>query len=96
MLSGKKELVGSGFIRDVYLVEWKGRELAVKFLREDYEERASEGLAEYIHRWEAAALDAVSDTYVYMVRASESNVSPARTYFPPPSCILYSFLRRRL
>lgn len=35
--------------------------LVVKFLREDYEERVSEDLAENIHRWEAAALDAVSD-----------------------------------
>lgn len=61
MLTGEKTPIGSGFIRDVYLVEWEGRKLAVKFLREDYEERVSERQAERVHQFEAAALDAVSD-----------------------------------
>lgn len=78
MLTGEKQLVGSGFIRDVYLVEWEGRKLAVKFLREDYELRASEGAAESLHRWEEAALDAVSDPHVHL----QSEVSA----FPP--CVL--------
>eukprot|EP00752_Nemacystus_decipiens_P007117 g6375.t1 len=60
MLTGEKTLIGSGFIRDVYLVLWEGRKLVVKFTREDYEERVGEELAENIHQWEAAALDAVS------------------------------------
>lgn len=61
MLTREKKLIGSGFIRDVYLVEWEGRKLVVKFVREDYEERVSEELAENIHQWEAAALHAVSE-----------------------------------
>lgn len=61
MLTGEKTLIGSGFIRDVYLVDWEGRKLVVKFTREDYEERVGEDLAENIHQWEAAALDAVSE-----------------------------------
>eukprot|EP00903_Cladosiphon_okamuranus_P005886 g5821.t1 len=59
MLMGKKKLIGRGYIRDVYLVEWEGRKLVVKFLREDYEAKASEARVEKIHRMEAAALDAV-------------------------------------
>lgn len=59
---GEKELIGRGYIRDVYLVEWEGRKLVVKFLREDYEARASEIRVEKIHRWEAAALDAVRNS----------------------------------
>lgn len=61
MLTGGKKLIGRGYIRDVYLVDWGGRKLVVKFLREDYEERTSEARVEKIHRWEAAALHAVSD-----------------------------------
>ena len=64
MLMGKKKLIGRGYIRDVYLVEWEGRQLVVKFLREDYEAKASESRVEKIHRWEAAALDAVRSMYV--------------------------------
>ena len=60
---GKKKLIGRGYIRDVYLVEWEGRQLVVKFLREDYEAKASESRVEKIHRWEAAALDAVRSMY---------------------------------
>lgn len=59
MLMGEKKLIGRGYIRDVYLVEWEGRKLVVKFLREDYEAKATESRVEKIHRWEAAALDAV-------------------------------------
>lgn len=66
MLTGDKTLIGSGFIRDVYLVEWEGRRLVVKFTREDYEERVGEDLAENIHQWEAAALDAVSETRLFV------------------------------
>lgn len=62
MLMGEKKLIGHGYIRDVYLVEWEGRKLVVKFLREDYEERAGDSRVEKIHQWEAAALDAVSES----------------------------------
>lgn len=61
MLMGEKKLIGRGYIRDVYLVEWEGRKLVVKFLREDYEAKASETRVEKIHRMEAAALDAVRE-----------------------------------
>lgn len=61
MLGGEKKLIGNGNIRDVYLVEWGGRKLVVKALREDFELRASRRRADKIHRWEAAALDAVSE-----------------------------------
>lgn len=84
MLTGEKELIGSGFIRDVYLVEWEGRKLAVKFLREDFELRASEGSAENLHRWEAAALDAVRDPLAYL----HSEALAFRAYFVPSLIIL--------
>lgn len=85
MLTGEKQLIGSGFIRDVYLVEWEGRKLVVKFLREDYEERVSEGLAENVHQWEAAALDAVSEARsrsLYSAMTAPESVS----YAVPISC----------
>lgn len=74
MLMGKKKLIGRGYIRDVYLVEWEGRKLVVKFLREDYEAKASESRVEKIHRWEAAALDAVSRFSSQGVVASPATV----------------------
>lgn len=61
MLAGEKKLIGNGNIRDVYLVEWRGRKLVVKALREDFELTASRRKADKIHRWEAAALDEVSE-----------------------------------
>lgn len=60
MLDGDITLIGSGMIRDVYLVEHEGQKLVLKVLREDYELIASKSWIEDIHRWEAAALDAVS------------------------------------
>lgn len=59
LLAGEKELIGNGNIRDVYLVKHRGRKLVIKALREDYEMRAGKSRVEKIHRWEAAALDAV-------------------------------------
>lgn len=59
MMEGEKTLIGNGNIRDVYLVEWGGRKLVVKYLREDFEQRASRSRVENIHRWEAVAIDAV-------------------------------------
>ena len=61
MRAGDKELIGEGYIRDVYLVTWNGRKLVAKFLREDYDKRTTDTRIERIHRWEAAALDSVSD-----------------------------------
>lgn len=61
MLAGEKKLIGNGNIRDVYLVERGGETLVVKALRDDFEQRASKQRADKIHRWEAAALDAVSE-----------------------------------
>ena len=60
MLAGEAKLIGNGNIRDVYLVERDGRTLVVKALRDDFELRATKRRADMIHRWEAAALDAVS------------------------------------
>lgn len=60
MLAGEKELIGNGNIRDVYLVKVGDKTLVVKALRDDFEQRASKQRADKIHRWEAAALDAVS------------------------------------
>lgn len=60
MLAGDKKLIGTGNIRNVYLVELEGgRKVVLKTLREDFEERATKMRADKIHRWEAAALDAV-------------------------------------
>lgn len=57
---GEKKLIGHGYIRDVYLVDLEGgRKVVVKFVREEYEKKTSDRRIEKIHRWEAAALDAV-------------------------------------
>ena len=61
MLAGEKELIGNGNIRDVYVVVHEGRKLVLKVLREDYELRATKARADKMHRWEAAALDAVRE-----------------------------------
>ncbi|CAM9654688.1 unnamed protein product [Ectocarpus fasciculatus] len=59
MMAGEKTLIGNGNIRDVYLVERGGRKLVVKYLREDFEEKATRAWVLLIHQWEAAAIDAV-------------------------------------
>ncbi|CAM9237457.1 unnamed protein product [Hapterophycus canaliculatus] len=59
MIAGEKLLIGNGNIRDVYLVERGDRKLVLKDLREDYGMRAGWRRVEKVHRWEAAALDAV-------------------------------------
>lgn len=59
MIDGEKTLIGNGNIRDVYLVERGGKKLVLKYLREDYGLRAGRSRVEKVHRWEAAALDAV-------------------------------------
>ncbi|CAM9809401.1 unnamed protein product, partial [Ectocarpus sp. 6 AP-2014] len=41
MMEGEKTMIGNGNIRDVFLVERGGRKLVVKYLREDFEQRAS-------------------------------------------------------
>lgn len=61
MLDGKKKLLGSGNIREVFLVDYHGRKFVLKTLREDFVATALRTTK--MHRWEAAALDAVSDTY---------------------------------
>lgn len=66
MLAGEKELIGNGVIRDVYLVEHEGRKLVIKALRDDYEQRASKSRVDNMHRWEAAALDVVSETSTFL------------------------------
>ncbi|CAM9799268.1 unnamed protein product [Ectocarpus fasciculatus] len=82
MLAGEKKLIGNGNIRDVYLVEWGGRKLVVKVLREDFRLRASRRRVDKIHRWEAAALDAVRGhpNIVDMLGLCES--SSVSEYFP--------------
>lgn len=57
MLAGKKKLLGSGNIRDVFLVDYHGRKFVLKTLREDFVATALR--TKKMHRWEAAALDAV-------------------------------------
>lgn len=57
MLAGKKERLGRGNIRDVFLVDYHGRKLVLKTLREDFVATATR--TKKMHRWEAAALDAV-------------------------------------
>ena len=60
MLEGKKKLLGSGNIRDVFQVDYHGRKFVLKTLREDFVATAMR--TQKMHRWEAAALDAVRDT----------------------------------
>lgn len=57
---GEKKLIGNGNIRDVYLTEYEGQKLVVKVLRDDFEERASKMRVDNMHRWEAAAINAVN------------------------------------
>lgn len=57
---GEKKLIGNGNIRDVYLAEYEGQQLVVKVLRGDFELKASKMRVDNIHRWEAAAINAVS------------------------------------
>ncbi|CAN0391089.1 unnamed protein product, partial [Laminaria digitata] len=57
MLEGKKKLLGSGNIRDVFQVDYHGRKFVLKTLREDFVATAMR--TQKMHRWEAAALDAV-------------------------------------
>lgn len=64
IILGEKTLIGNGNIRDVYLAEYKGQQLVVKVLRDDFEERASKTRVDNIHRWEAAAIDAVRNDSV--------------------------------
>lgn len=64
MLQGKKDLIGTGNIREVYLIKYKGAQVVVKVLRDDYRTRAGMSRVKKIHQWEAAALDAVSDTLI--------------------------------
>lgn len=77
MLKGEKELIGNGNIRDVYLVNYNGKEMVVKALRDDYGMRVSTSRAEKIHRWEAAALDAVSVPFIAICAATSTyNLTP--------------------
>ncbi|CAM9415572.1 unnamed protein product [Ectocarpus sp. 12 AP-2014] len=75
MLADEKKLIGNGNIRDVYLVELRGRKLVVKALREDFELRASRRRADKIHRLEATALDEVRGhpNIVHMLGLCESS-----------------------
>lgn len=61
MMDGNIKLVGSGKIRDVYIVKYGGEKLVVKVLREDFVSRASKTRVERIFRWEAVALSSVRD-----------------------------------
>ena len=54
MLTGDKSLIGSGSVRDVWLVKYKGRTVVVKTLK-DMETRRHRGM----HWREAATMDAV-------------------------------------
>lgn len=81
MLGGVKALIGHGNIRDVYLIEHGGQKLVVKTLREDFEQRASRARAEKIHRWEAAALDAVMKIFGTCCFVRSTNILVACIYF---------------
>jgi len=54
MVTGDKSLIGSGRVRDVWLVEYKGRTVVVKTLREKENQRHVE-----MHRREIQTMDAV-------------------------------------
>lgn len=58
MLDGETELLGKGYWREVWLATYNGQQVAIKTLREDQEEtnRNKER-----HRWEAVALEMVTD-----------------------------------
>lgn len=58
MLQGNKTFVGQGQIRDVWLVNYKGRALVVKPLRVDEPQKQRQLIR--MHRSEIAALDSVS------------------------------------
>ncbi|CAM9251098.1 unnamed protein product [Ectocarpus sp. 4 AP-2014] len=79
MLEGKTEFLGKGYWREVRLATYQGQDVAIKTLREDQEEtdRNKER-----HRWEAVALDMVSDhpNIVHLVGLCECDM--ITEYFP--------------
>lgn len=60
MLEGKKTLVGSGSVRDVFLVEYKGRTVVVKSLRGMGDPNVEHHRL-VMHKREVLTLDAVSE-----------------------------------
>lgn len=56
MLQGKTDFLGKGYWREVRRADYKGREVAIKTLRDNQEE-TKRNLER--HRWEAVALDMV-------------------------------------
>lgn len=56
MLTGHKTLVGSGSVRDVWLVEYNGRTVVVKTLRHMEDQRHRD-----MHTREMLTMDAVSE-----------------------------------
>lgn len=55
--SGELKFLGRGYWREVHLVNYDGRDMALKTLRDDQQETKRN---KERHRWEAAAMDAVS------------------------------------
>lgn len=90
MLDGDMTLIGNGMIRDVYLVEQGGRKLVLKVLREDYELTASKSWVENIHRWEAAALNAVSERNFSVSLAMKTGLIKRAYFAHPRSSLAYT------
>lgn len=59
MMAGNKTLVGNGRVRDVYLVEYEGKKVALKTLR-NMDDTRSQRVHLDKHKREILTLDAVS------------------------------------
>lgn len=67
-------MIGSGKLRDVYLVEYEGRQLAVKTLRH-VNELTRQKVHLSMHRREVLTLDAVSRAALFATGLHRSNVA---------------------
>ncbi|CAM9532917.1 unnamed protein product [Ectocarpus sp. 12 AP-2014] len=79
MFEGKTEFLGKGYWREVRLATYRGQDVAIKTLREDQEETDRNRER---HRWEAVALDMVSDhpNIVHLLGLCECDM--ITEYFP--------------
>ncbi|CAM9481153.1 unnamed protein product, partial [Sphacelaria rigidula] len=76
---GELKFLGRGYWREVHLVNYDGRDMALKTLRDDQQETKRN---KERHRWEAAAMDAVKDhpNIVHLLGKCESDM--VTEYFP--------------
>ena len=80
--AGEAKFLGRGYWREVHLVKYDGQDMALKTLRDDQKETKRN---KERHRWEAAAMDAVSvDCYVsFLVQARKSIEGDGSRMYPP-------------